>query len=135
MIKNSKPEKIGDVLKTIIKDWDAGRETGEKPADVIKKVVPAQILKHIKIQNKFKDKLIINVEDHNWLYEVSKYKERLLKAFCEKEADFKINPTHSSGAIDSRGRIAPPSYSHSKLRGFQRNGGIKEIFFKVGRIK
>lgn len=127
MIKNSKPEKIGDVLKGIVGDMEAGRKSSENPMDVIKEIIPAQILKHIKIQNKFKEKLIVNTEDHNWLYEVSKYKERILKALGEKEADFKINPALSNNA--------PSSCPHSKPQGLRGRGGIKEIFFKVGRIK
>lgn len=101
MVKNNKPEKIGDVLKGIVGELEVGRKSSEDPQDVIREIIPEQIFKHIKIQNKFKEKLIINTEDHNWLYEVSKYKERILKALGEKEAVFKI----------------------------------KEIFFKVGRIK
>lgn len=89
MIKNNRPEGIGSILKGIIGSLERGRSGKGEPQDIIEEVVPAQILKHIKIKNRFKGRLIINTEDHNWLYEISKYKQRILGALQETEAGIK----------------------------------------------
>ncbi|MFH1856198.1 MAG: hypothetical protein ABH836_03075 [Candidatus Omnitrophota bacterium] len=89
-MNKNKPVKIGDILKNIIGDFEVLKKTGKQPEDIIKDNIPEKFLKHIKINHSIKEKVVINTENHQWLYELNKYKEIILNALQEEQTDVKV---------------------------------------------
>lgn len=77
---------VGEVLKEIIKELDVLRVVNKEDIEsVLERVLPKKLAGHAALQKRLRDKLIIQVDNPTFIYELDKYKEKLLATLQEKK--------------------------------------------------
>jgi predicted nucleic acid-binding Zn ribbon protein len=82
--KKKKIEKFGNVLKDVISDIGKKRRFGEELEEAWKKAAGKRAASHTRTVSLRKARLVINVDDSGWLYELTLKKRELLVKIEDK---------------------------------------------------